>query len=164
MFLFTDGSRLSNSNAGAGAGWYGHWGAWKQESTRGHLCLPRHEVFDAEATAVYEGLKAACDSAQAPYTQNLYVLLDNQEVSSYRAPPEAPVSTPSWPSKKLQTPGPPGPHDARPFSLDKSMSTGSPVMLASQGMNWRMNKQRKVLDLSHRPTPLRQDMPGQAEL
>ncbi|ODM18340.1 hypothetical protein SI65_06211 [Aspergillus cristatus] len=81
MFLFTDGSRLSNADAVAGAGWYGHWGAWKQESTHGHLCLPRHEVFDAEATAAYEGLKAACDSAQAPYTQNLYVLLDNQEVA-----------------------------------------------------------------------------------
>ena len=81
MFLFTDGSRLSNSDAVAGAGWYGHWGAWKKESTCGHLCLPRHEVFDAEATAAYEGLKAACDSAQAPYARNLYVLLDNQEVA-----------------------------------------------------------------------------------
>jgi len=80
MFLFTDGSHLSNSNAVAGAGWHGHWGAWK-ESTCDHLCLSRHEVFDAEATAAYEGLKAACDSAQAPYAQNLYVLLDNQEVA-----------------------------------------------------------------------------------
>jgi len=81
MFLFTDGSRLNNSDTSAGAGWYGYWGAWKQESTRGHLCLPQHEVFDAEATAAAEGLKAALNSAQAPYTQNLYVLLDNQEVA-----------------------------------------------------------------------------------
>jgi len=29
MFLFTDGSHLSKSDAVAGAGWYGHWGAWK---------------------------------------------------------------------------------------------------------------------------------------
>ncbi|ODM15171.1 hypothetical protein SI65_09410 [Aspergillus cristatus] len=51
------------------------------ESACGHLCLPKHEVFDAEATAAYEGLKAAFDSAQAPYTQNIYILLDNQEVA-----------------------------------------------------------------------------------
>ncbi|ODM21087.1 hypothetical protein SI65_04140 [Aspergillus cristatus] len=66
MFLFTDGSRLSNSDA---------------ESAHGHHRLPNHEVFDAEATAAYEGLKAALNSAQAPYTQHLYVLLDNQEVA-----------------------------------------------------------------------------------
>lgn len=81
MFLFTDGSRLNSSDASAGAGWYGYWGAWKQESSCGHLCLPKHEVFDAEATAAYEGLKAAINSAQAPYTQNLCLLLDNQEVA-----------------------------------------------------------------------------------
>lgn len=81
MFLFTDGSRLSNSDTVAGAGWYGYWGIWKQESARGCLSLPQHEVFDAEATAATEGLKAAYSSAQAPYTQNLYVLLDNQEVA-----------------------------------------------------------------------------------
>ena len=81
MFLFTDGSRLNNPNTVAGAGWYGNWGAWKQESARGYLSLPKHEVFDAEATAAYEGLKAALESAQAPYTQNLYILLDNQEAA-----------------------------------------------------------------------------------
>lgn len=81
MFLFTDGSCLSNPDTVAGAGWYGHWGAWNQESARGHLCLPRHEVFDAEATAATEGLKAALNSTQAPYTQNVYILLDNQEVA-----------------------------------------------------------------------------------
>ena len=81
MFLFTDGSRLNNSDTVAGAGWYGHWGACKQESAHGYLGLPKHEVFNAEATAAYEGLKAAFDSAQAPYTQNLYVLLDNQETA-----------------------------------------------------------------------------------
>lgn len=81
MFFFTDGSRLNNSDSMAGAGWYGYWGAWKQESACGHLSLPKHKVFDAEATAAYEGLKAALDSAQAPYTQNLYILLDNQEVA-----------------------------------------------------------------------------------
>lgn len=43
MFLFTDGSRLNNSDTVAGAGWYGHWGAWKQESACGHLNLPKHE-------------------------------------------------------------------------------------------------------------------------
>lgn len=72
---------MSNSDTVAGAGWYGHWGAWKQESAYGHLCLPKHEVFDAEVSAAYEGLKAALNSAQAPYTQNLYILLDNQEVA-----------------------------------------------------------------------------------
>lgn len=36
---------------------------------------------DAEATAATEGLKAALNSAQAPYTQSLYVTLDNQEVA-----------------------------------------------------------------------------------
>ena len=41
---------------------------------------PQHEVFDAEATAATEGLKAALNSIQAPFTQNLYILLDNQEV------------------------------------------------------------------------------------
>lgn len=81
MFLFTDGSRLSNSDTVAGAGWYGYWGVWKQESACGHLSLPQHEVFDAEATAAYEGLKEAINSVQAPYTQNLYLLLDNQEVA-----------------------------------------------------------------------------------
>ena len=78
MFLFTDGSQL---NTTAGAGWYGHWGAWKQESARGHLTLPQHEVFDAEAVAATEGLKDAFKSTQAPYTQNLYILLDNQEAA-----------------------------------------------------------------------------------
>ncbi|ODM17627.1 hypothetical protein SI65_07302 [Aspergillus cristatus] len=53
MFLFTDGSQLNDGSTGAG--WYGHWGAWKQESTCDHLALPRHEVFDAEAVATYEG-------------------------------------------------------------------------------------------------------------
>ena len=81
MFLFTYGSRLNNSDNPAGAGWYGYWGAWKQESACGHLSLPQHEVFDAEATAATEGLKAALNSAQAPYTQNLYVTLDSQEVA-----------------------------------------------------------------------------------
>lgn len=79
MFLFTDGS--CSSHTSAGAGWYGYWGAWQQESTCGHLTLPRHEVFDAEAVAATEGLKEAVNSTQAPYTQNLYVLLDNQEVA-----------------------------------------------------------------------------------
>src|SRR5699024_447392 len=46
-----------------------------------HIALPRHEVFDAEAVAATEGLKDALNSIQAPYTQNLYVLLDNQEVA-----------------------------------------------------------------------------------
>ncbi|EYE89907.1 uncharacterized protein EURHEDRAFT_441867, partial [Aspergillus ruber CBS 135680] len=64
MFLFSDGSRLSNSDASTSAGWYGHWGAQKLECTRGHLCLPKHEVFDAEATAASAGLKAALNSTQ----------------------------------------------------------------------------------------------------
>lgn len=81
MFLFTDGGRLSSSDVVAGAGWYGHWAAWKLESTCGHLCLPRHEVFDAEATTATEGLKAVLNSVQAPCTQNLYILLNNQEVT-----------------------------------------------------------------------------------
>ena len=80
MFLFTDGSRLINTDT-AGAGWYGYWGAGKQEFTHGHVCLPKHEVFDAEATAALEGLKAAFNSIQANFTQNLYILLDNQEVA-----------------------------------------------------------------------------------
>ena len=80
MFLFTDGSRLSNSDT-AGAGWYEYWSAGKQNSACGHLCLPRHEVFDAEATAALEGLRAVSDSVQAHYTQNLYILLDNKEVA-----------------------------------------------------------------------------------
>ncbi|EYE91018.1 uncharacterized protein EURHEDRAFT_381503 [Aspergillus ruber CBS 135680] len=80
MFLFSDGSRLSDSGASTGAGWYGHWGAQKLECTCGHLCLPKHEVFDAEATAASAGLKAALNSTQASFTQNLYILLDNQEV------------------------------------------------------------------------------------
>ncbi|ODM21317.1 hypothetical protein SI65_02160 [Aspergillus cristatus] len=42
---------------------------------------PRHEVFNAETTAATEGLKAGLNSVQAPYTQNLYILLDNQEVT-----------------------------------------------------------------------------------
>lgn len=50
MFLFTDGSRLNNSDFVAGAGWYEYWGIWKQESACGHLSLPQHEAFDAEAT------------------------------------------------------------------------------------------------------------------
>ena len=74
MFLFTDGSQL---NTTADAGWYRHWGAWKQESARGHLTLPQHEIFDAEAVAATEGLKNIFKSIQVPYTQNLYVLLDN---------------------------------------------------------------------------------------
>lgn len=53
---YTDGSRSTRQGT-AGAGWYGHWGMWKQDSTRGHLPLPKHEVFDAEATAAAEGLK-----------------------------------------------------------------------------------------------------------
>ncbi|BCR91035.1 uncharacterized protein ACHE_60921A [Aspergillus chevalieri] len=69
MFLSTDVSRLSNSDAVAGAGWYGHWGAWKQESACGHLCLPKREVFDVEATAATEGLKAALNNAQTPCTE-----------------------------------------------------------------------------------------------
>ena len=81
MFLFTDGSRLNSSDTAAGAGWFGYWGIWKKESACGHLSLPQHEVFDAEATAATEGLKAALNSTQAPFTRNLYVLLDNQEVA-----------------------------------------------------------------------------------
>jgi len=59
---------------------YGYWGAQKQESVRSLLRLPKHDIFDAEATAATEGLKAAWSSPQAPYTQNLYIFLDNQEV------------------------------------------------------------------------------------
>ena len=44
MLLFTNGSRLNNSDTPAGAGWYGYWVAWKQESACGHLSLPQHEV------------------------------------------------------------------------------------------------------------------------
>ena len=44
MFIFSDGSRLNNSDTPAGAGWYGYWVAWKQESACGHLSLPQHEV------------------------------------------------------------------------------------------------------------------------
>ena len=78
MFLFTDGS---HADVSAGAGWYEHWGAWKQESARGHLSLPQHDVFDAEAVAAAEGIKNAFNSTHASYTQNLYVLLDNQETA-----------------------------------------------------------------------------------
>ena len=66
MFLFTDGSRLNNSDTAAGTGWYGYWGAGKQEFARGHLCLPKHDVFDVEATAALEGLKIALKFEQRP--------------------------------------------------------------------------------------------------
>src|SRR5699024_1164711 len=79
MFLFSDGSRLDNTSVGAG--WYGYWGAVKQMSTCGHLSLPHHEIFDAEVTAATEGLKNALFSFHAQYTQNIYVLLDNQEAA-----------------------------------------------------------------------------------
>lgn len=81
MFLFIDGSRLNNLATVAGAGWYGHWGAQKLESVQGHLSLPQHEVFNTEATAAGEGLEATVNSARVPFTQNLYILLDNQEAA-----------------------------------------------------------------------------------
>lgn len=79
MFLFTDGSRLNN--ASVGAGWYGYWGAGRLVSAHGHLPLSQHAIFDAEAVAATEGLKDAFNSFQTPYTRNLYILLDNQEVA-----------------------------------------------------------------------------------
>ena len=50
-------------------------------TAQGHLHLPRHEVFDAEAAAALAGLLAAFSCPQAPYTSNLHILLDNQEVA-----------------------------------------------------------------------------------
>ena len=79
MFLFTNGSQLNDGPTGAG--WYGLWGAWRQESARGYLALSKHEVFDAEPIAAYKGLEAVINSLQVPYTQHLYVLLDNQEAA-----------------------------------------------------------------------------------
>ena len=43
--------------------------------------MPQHEIFDAEAVAATEGLKSVFKSIQAPYTQNLYILLDNQKAA-----------------------------------------------------------------------------------
>ena len=45
------------------------------------ISLPQHEVFDTEATAAFGGLKTAVNSAQPPYTQNLYIFQGNQKVA-----------------------------------------------------------------------------------
>lgn len=51
------------------------------EATRGHLCLAKHEVFDAEASAALAGLKSAFSCPQTHLSSNLYILLDNQEAA-----------------------------------------------------------------------------------
>lgn len=100
---------------------YGHWGAWKQESARGHLSLPQHEVFDAEAVAAAEGIKDAFDSTHAPYTQNLYVLLDNQETArQLQGCPRGSSQSVIQAFQELQMPGLDVLPDVMPSHLGKS--------------------------------------------
>lgn len=79
MLLYTDGSQQQSE--ASGAGWYGTWGSAALEVTQGHIHLPGHEVFDAEAAGALAGLQAAFSCFQAAYSSNIHVLLDNQEVA-----------------------------------------------------------------------------------
>lgn len=79
MLLYTDGSQ--QQSGASGAGWFGTWGSEAIEVTQGHIHLPGHEVFDAEAAGALAGLHATFSCFQAAYSSNLHVLLDNQEVA-----------------------------------------------------------------------------------
>lgn len=79
LIIFSDGSRGAGPDVSAGAGWVGYWA--NREVLRGHQALPKAEVFDAEATAALQGLKAAVSCFQARYTHDIYVCLDNLEVA-----------------------------------------------------------------------------------
>ena len=79
IVVFTDGSKGATTGAPAGAGWV----VFQRNvpSIRGRLRLEKAEVFDAEAIAATEGLRAAIGSVGASYATNLYVCLDNLEVA-----------------------------------------------------------------------------------
>lgn len=139
-------------------------GAYGRKSLLAAISPSHNAKSDAEATVATEGLKVALNSIQAPFAQNLYILLDNQGVAwQLRAVPGAPARAPHWPAKKPQVPGPTGPLDAQQFHPDRCMSTGSLDMQALQGTRMLVNKQKEELNLPRRP-PLLRDMSGPAEL
>lgn len=113
LLLYTDGSKLQSG--ATGAGWYCTWSTTDVVATQGHLNLPGHEVFDAEAAGALAGLKAALTCYHAGYSSNLHILLDNQEAalqlqgspggSSQQTFLDFQNLAASWPSRSTHLPG-----------------------------------------------------------
>jgi len=83
LFVYTDGSQLKDSRGkakGAGAGWTVQ--LLGLTVTKGKLSLGESaEVFDAEAIALKEGMKAAIDSHAGSWATRIHVCLDNVSVA-----------------------------------------------------------------------------------
>jgi ribonuclease HI len=77
--VFTDGSKLANSMAGAGFALYQ---SGKQFLRLSFPLGPNKEVFDAEAEAALAGIKAALEIYTARFATNLWICLDNLEVAT----------------------------------------------------------------------------------
>lgn len=75
FWLFTDGSKLEDGRTGAG--WVLYAGSTLEAA--GFCALhPASEVYDAEARALADGLRAALASGRQPYVSNLWAVLDNK--------------------------------------------------------------------------------------
>ncbi|KAF7139722.1 hypothetical protein CNMCM5793_007559 [Aspergillus hiratsukae] len=76
--VFSDGSKLSNGQTGGG---FAVFQAGHQFLRSSFSLGPNKEVFDAEAEAALAGMKAAMSLETARFATNLWVFLDNLEVT-----------------------------------------------------------------------------------
>ncbi|EED13942.1 conserved hypothetical protein [Talaromyces stipitatus ATCC 10500] len=78
IIIYSDGSKLENGQTGGG---FVSFQAGSQ-FLRGSIPLrPNKEVFDAEAEAALAGLEAAMAHSTAQHAPNLWICLDNLEVT-----------------------------------------------------------------------------------
>lgn len=79
IVIFSDGSKLANGNTGGGFVGYQD----NHKFCEGSLPLGRmKEVYDSEAIAAFEGLKAAISSIESRIATDIYICLDNIEVAA----------------------------------------------------------------------------------
>lgn len=83
MVIYTDRSQETDQTGiptGTGAGWVISWvDSW--HGRRGTLLGDMHEVYDAEAVAMLEGLKEALKSSMARAALGIYICLDNLSIA-----------------------------------------------------------------------------------